>query len=96
MALQVGSVHQTFTEDEDCMLIAVWPGRYVLFDEVLTLRADVGPVWLYRGSQGTWCAWQEQLPQGVFMPVNHKDQATEHRQTFSPQTMQLADAGPRR
>lgn len=30
---EVGSVHQTFTEDEECLMIALWPGRYVIFEE---------------------------------------------------------------
>lgn len=46
IANEVGSVHQTFTEDEACLMIAVWPGRYVIFKP-------------------------EQLPDGVFTPVNH-------------------------
>ena len=33
LANEVGSVHQSFTEDEDCFMIAVWPGRYVIFDD---------------------------------------------------------------
>lgn len=36
LANEVGSVHQTFTEDEECLMIALWPGRYVIFrDEQL-------------------------------------------------------------
>jgi len=28
---EVGSIHQTFTEDEECLMVAVWPGRYMTF-----------------------------------------------------------------
>ena len=30
---EVGSVHQSFTEDEDAVLLAIWPGQYVIFPE---------------------------------------------------------------
>jgi len=33
LANEVGSVHQSFTEDEDCFMIAVWPGKYVIFND---------------------------------------------------------------
>lgn len=33
LANEMGSIHQTFTEDEECLLIAVWLGSYVIFSE---------------------------------------------------------------
>lgn len=30
---QVGSVHQSFTKEEGCSMLAVWPGKYVIFDD---------------------------------------------------------------
>eukprot|EP00435_Cladocopium_sp_Y103_P035811 s1346_g9.t1 len=32
-ANEMGSIHQTFTEDEECLLMAIWPGSYVIFSE---------------------------------------------------------------
>eukprot|EP00913_Durusdinium_trenchii_P023658 g22225.t3 len=32
-ANEMGSIHQTFTQDEECLMIALWPGRYVMFSE---------------------------------------------------------------
>ena len=33
MINEVGSIHQSFTDDEPCVLLALWPKGYVFFPE---------------------------------------------------------------
>jgi len=67
LANEVGSVHQSFTEEEDCVMIAIWPGRYTLFEE-------------------------DQLPEGVFVPVSHSSQEGEWQQSYCHEERRLTAA----